>query len=168
MSLLGEEVVEEWLNRSGYFTIRGIKTGNSQMDILAIKPLPRGKHDCRHIECQLSIRPVSYITIHNAKKLDDAELMPHVSGWLHNKHNKFDKPKMVDLRQRLCPGKWTKELVLGNVKHEQEINLFKKHGIGVHRLTDILLEMAKGNTVVQSATGADLFDLMRIQSCWQS
>lgn len=27
MSLLGEEVVEEWLNRNGYFTIRGIKVG---------------------------------------------------------------------------------------------------------------------------------------------
>ena len=41
MSLLGEEVVEEWLNRNGYFTIRGIKVGVDEIDILAIRPLPR-------------------------------------------------------------------------------------------------------------------------------
>jgi hypothetical protein len=39
MSLLGEEVVEEWLNCNGYFTIRGIKVGVDEIDILAIKPL---------------------------------------------------------------------------------------------------------------------------------
>jgi len=27
MALLAEEVVEEWLNRQGYFTIRGIRLG---------------------------------------------------------------------------------------------------------------------------------------------
>ena len=29
MALLAEEVVEEWLNRQGYFTIRGIRLGTS-------------------------------------------------------------------------------------------------------------------------------------------
>jgi hypothetical protein len=55
MSLLGEEVVEEWLNRNGYFTIRGIKIGVDEIDILAIRPLPGGKHECRHVEVQVSI-----------------------------------------------------------------------------------------------------------------
>jgi hypothetical protein len=81
MSLLGEEVVEEWLNRNGYFTIRGVKLGVDEIDILAIKPLSGSRHKCRHIEVQVSINPVSYITkvpaavrketgigAHNAKK----------------------------------------------------------------------------------------------------
>ncbi len=81
MALLGEEIVEEWLNRQGYFTIRGIKLGNDEIDILAIQPLADGKHDCRHIEVTISINPISYITkvpaairkatgvgAHNAKK----------------------------------------------------------------------------------------------------
>ena len=42
MSLLAEAVVEEWLNRQGYFTIRGIKLGNDEIDILAIRPLSGG------------------------------------------------------------------------------------------------------------------------------
>ncbi len=85
MSLLGEEVVEEWLNRNGYFTIRGIKVGVDEIDILAIRPLPDGKNECRHIEVTVSINPISYITKvpaairkqtgigpHNAKRRDVA------------------------------------------------------------------------------------------------
>jgi hypothetical protein len=59
MALLGEEVVEEWLNRNGYFTIRGIKVGVDEIDILAIRPTPDGQHECRHIEVQVSINPIS-------------------------------------------------------------------------------------------------------------
>ena len=62
MALLAEEVVEEWLNRNGYFTIRGIKVGVDEIDILAIKPTTSGRHECRHIEVQVSINPISYIT----------------------------------------------------------------------------------------------------------
>ena len=62
MALLGEEVVEEWLNRNGYFTIRGIKVGVDEIDILAIRPLPDGGHECRHIEVTVAINPISYVT----------------------------------------------------------------------------------------------------------
>ena len=37
MPLLAEEVVQEWLNRQGFFTIRGIKAGNSEIDLLAVR-----------------------------------------------------------------------------------------------------------------------------------
>ena len=33
MALLAEELVEEWLNRHGYFTIRGVKLGVHEMDL---------------------------------------------------------------------------------------------------------------------------------------
>ena len=36
MALLAEEIVEEWLNRNGFFTIRGIKVGVYEIDLLAI------------------------------------------------------------------------------------------------------------------------------------
>jgi hypothetical protein len=31
-----EELVEEWLNRKGYFTIRGVKLCVQEMDLLAM------------------------------------------------------------------------------------------------------------------------------------
>jgi hypothetical protein len=37
MALLAEEIVEEWLNRHGYFTICGIKMGVHEIDLLAVK-----------------------------------------------------------------------------------------------------------------------------------
>jgi hypothetical protein len=37
MALLAESLVEEWLNRKGFFTIRGIKHGVAEMDLFAIR-----------------------------------------------------------------------------------------------------------------------------------
>ncbi len=61
MSLLAEEIVEEWLNRQGFFAIRGIKQGVQEIDLLAIR-IRDGEIEKRHVEVQASIRPVSYVT----------------------------------------------------------------------------------------------------------
>ncbi|MGO8925792.1 MAG: hypothetical protein ACLQU3_02685 [Limisphaerales bacterium] len=170
MSLLGEEVVEEWLNRDGFFTIRGIKVGNDEIDILAIRPLSSGQHERRHIEVTVSINPISYITkvpaaigkqtgigAHNAKKRDVAQLTQGVREWVEAK---FNQPHKVELKQRLCPGDWTRELVVGRVKHEDELDLLRQAGLTVHHLKDILVGMADKCTVVKAAAGTDLCDLM--------
>lgn len=49
MALIAEEVVEEWLNRKGFFSIRGIKLGVREMDILAVRH-GEGGIDRRHYE----------------------------------------------------------------------------------------------------------------------
>ena len=38
MSQLAEEIVEERLNRQGYFTIRRLRLGVDEIDLLAIRP----------------------------------------------------------------------------------------------------------------------------------
>ena len=173
MSLLGEEVVEEWLNRNGYFTIRGIKVGVDEIDILAIRPCADGKYECRHIEVQVSINPISYITkvpavirkqtgigAHNAKKRDITQLTQGVHEWIEAK---FNQPRKVQLRNSLCPGSWSRELVVGSVKHEEELDLLREAGITIHRLNAVLSEMAEKRTAVKAAAGADLFDLMLLR-----
>lgn len=173
MSLLGENVLEEWLNRNGYFTIRGIKIGVDEIDILAIRPLPNGKHECRHVEVQVSINPISYITkvpaairkqtgigAHNAKKRDVDQLTQGVREWIEAK---FDLPRKVEMKEALCPGSWTKELAVGMVKHEEELDLLRQAGVTIHRLKDILTEMNERGSVVKAAAGADLFDLMLLR-----
>lgn len=173
MALLGEEIVEEWLNRQGFFTIRGIKLGNHEIDILAMRLLPDGNHDCRHVEVQVSINPISYITKvpkairketgrgpHNPKKRDMLQLTQGVQEWVASK---FDLPSKIDLRNRLCPGTWTRELVVGNVKHEEELEFLVAAGITVHRLSDVIDEMIEKRSLINSAAGADLFDLMLLR-----
>lgn len=173
MALLGEEIVEEWLNRHGYFTIRGIKLGNEEIDILAIRPLPDGEHECRHIEVTVSTNPISYITKvpsairkatgigpHNAKKRDATQLTQGVHEWVEAK---FNLPRKTEMKNRLCQGSWSKELVVGAVRHEDELDLLRQAGVTIHRLKDVLSDMIEKPTVIQAAAGADLFDLMLLR-----
>lgn len=62
MALLAEEIVEELLNRQGCFTIRGIRLGVNEIDLVTVKFRSGESPGCRHIEVQASIRPVSYIS----------------------------------------------------------------------------------------------------------
>lgn len=170
MSLLAEEIVEEWLNRNGYFTIRGIRLGVDEIDILAIKPGDQFSYVCRHIEVQSSINPISYISkvpkeirkktgvgANNAKKRDMAQLRQGVKEWVQAK---FHEPRKVDLRNALCPHAWSLELVVGKVKHEEELSLIRDEGITTTKLSDIIAGLKNEKTVISSAAGADLIDLM--------
>ena len=157
MSLMGEEVVVEWLNRAGYFTIRGIRIGNNEIDVLAIKPA-NGGCECRHIEVSVGINPIGYLTGHGAKKRSDAELRKAVDEWIKKKFN----DRAMTLKQSLCRGNWTKELVLGKIKHEHEIEMLKRKGFIIHRLKDIIGTMNAPDRPVKSAAGAALFDLMML------
>ena len=67
MALLAESLVEEWLNRNRFFTIRGIKHGLAEIDLLAIRHEADTSVIGWHVEVQVSFRPVTYI----AKLTDD-------------------------------------------------------------------------------------------------
>lgn len=172
MALLGEEVVEEWLNRNGYFTIRGIKLGVHEIDILAFRPHTDGHHECRHIEVQISSNPISYIcrvpkrlqrehhiAPNNAKTRPKEVIEEGIREWIANK---FEHPKKVKLRDQLYQGEWTRELVVNQVKHGDELPLFEEAGIKVFRLETIVREMIEKRTLIEAASGNDLFTLMRL------
>ena len=169
MALLAEELVEEWLNRQGYFTIRGLKLGVHEMDLLAVRPRPDGTLDCRHIEVQASMRPVSYITQvtkdqqkhgisrNSAKERSDADLRAGIAEWIEKK---FDHREKARLRGRLAQGVWSRELVVNVVKHKLEIELIQALGISVLYLPAILAEMTNSDRPVEAAAGAHLLDLV--------
>ena len=50
MALLAEQIVEEWLTRQGYFTMRGLKIGIDEIDLLATKHLGEGQWKHLHVE----------------------------------------------------------------------------------------------------------------------
>lgn len=171
MALLGEEVVEEWLNRQGYFTIRGIKLGVHEIDILAVKPSPHGTCECRHVEVHVSINPVSYICslpkdllgkgqgAGSAKKRTPEELKHCIEKWIKKK---FDHPKKAMLRQQLSSGEWSREFVVHKVKHPEELEAIAEAGIRIIHFKKIVEELADGRTLVPSAAGGDLFNLMQL------
>ena len=176
MSQLAEEIVEEWLNRQGYFTIRGLKLGIDEIDLLAIRPRQDGSLECRHIEVQASSRPISYIcrvpkqvqkatgrAAHSVKRSHD-ELRVGVKEWVEKKYLKANK---LELMAQLAPGAWTKELVVHQVKLEDELGLICSHGVEIHRLATIVDDLGKQG-VVQSASGGDLLELVQLGSSQSS
>jgi hypothetical protein len=172
MALLAEVIVEEWLNRQGYFTIRGIRLGVQEIDLLASKLNAAGTIEGRHIEVQASMRPVGYISrvpkqfqklgrsATSAKRMD-GELAEGVKEWVQAK---FHKQEKVDLMKRLWNGAWSCELVLNVVKSQQEVALIRGHDVRVLWLKDIVDELAGRSFPVSSAAGADFIELINIGS----
>jgi len=170
MSLLAEEIVEEWLNRQGYFTIRGIKLGVHEIDLLAVKLKVKGVVECRHLEVQASMRPVSFISkvpkktqksgrAANSASRTENELVEGVAEWIEKK---FRWPKKKELMQSLWSGNWSSELVLNVVKSQHEVELIQGHGIKIIQLKDVVESLAKDRGLVNSAASADFIDLIHM------
>ena len=173
MALIAEEVVEEWLNQQGYFTIRGIKLGVQEMDILAIK-LNDEAADLRHYEVQASVNPVSYISsvpkaiqksegrhANSAKSRTSEEIEAGVQEWIAKK---FLHPKKRALRSKLATGDWTYHFVVNEVAHEAELEEFERSEIEVIRLRDVLESLKDTKSRKFTASGKDLIDLMLMDS----
>lgn len=171
MALLAEELVEEWLNRQGYFTIRGVKVGVDEIDLLAVKFSESGEVECRHIEVQASMRPIGYISkipkehleanqsSTSAKTRTSKILKLSVREWVHKK---FTKPKKSKVIGSLFPKKWSSELVVNNVKSEQELNFIEAEGIKLIRLPQVIKQLNENNFKIKSASGADFADLINL------
>ena len=173
MSLLAEVVVEEWLNRQGYFTIRGARLGVDEIDILAIRLRPEGGIERRHIEVQVSTRPISYISVlpksvqkstgrsANTNKRSSEEIEQGVKEWVDKKYNKANKQTLL---ASFGKEPWSRELVLHNVKSQDEVELIKGHGVKIIQLAEIVKELRTMKTSIKSAAGADLLELMHLAS----
>lgn len=168
MALLAEAIVEEWLNRDGWFTIRGIKIGAGEIDILAIKPTAN-EIQCRHLEVHAAFNPIGYIAplpiAHRrpgqgagyTQHRSDEELQNSVSEWVRKK---YDHPEKVKQRKALCDGKWTRWFVVHKFKHPEELDLIRKAEITVHNLSEVIASLRRDDTVVSRAAGADLVELV--------
>ena len=167
MALVAEEVVEEWLNQQGFLTIRGLKLGVKEMDILALRQ-GEGGVERRHYEVQASSNPMSYISdvpkaiqraegraANSAKTRISDELEVGVDEWIQKK---FRDPKKEELRQELSAGVWTHHFVLYKVRHQEELGVFERSHVEIIYLKDILAVLKAGGKF--TASGKDLIDLM--------
>lgn len=171
MALLAESLVEEWLNRAGYFTIRGARFGVSEMDLLAVRHGPSGPV-ARHIEAQVSTNPVAYIsplTDAQSKQLGKSRtsawvrppelLKVSVAAWVEKK---FFSPSKVAARERAWPGlSWSLEFVHGVVRHPQELELIRSHGIRTHAFHTVLASLCNDEAVAhKGGAGTDIAEML--------
>ena len=87
------------------------------------------------------------------------ELIDGVTEWVDKK---FRSSKKKTLMQSLWSGEWSSELVLNNVKSQNEVELIIGHDIKVIWLKDIINSLAGEKFPVSSAAGADFIDLIHM------
>ena len=135
--------------------------------------------DCWHYEVQASLRPMSYLcsaphelrklgkTPHNAKKRPMSEIAIGVKEWIDKKYN---DPRKEELRKSLWPGKWNFGLIIGNVKHGDELEIIANSGIAIRRIADVIKSLSPKSKIdgknfrVVAASGSDLVDLIFAKS----
>ena len=170
MAFLAETLVDEWLNRQGYFTVRGLKDGVSEIDLLGVRPGPGGLEGC-HVEVQASFRPVGYITpIANedltgfaksrtsAKARPEAILQRSVAAWVEKK---FASKGKVSARNRAWPGlSWRHIFVHAVVREPLELSLIANHGIEVVPFHDILHQLKHVSASQRGGAGTDVSEIV--------
>lgn len=171
MSLLAESLVEEWLNRAGFFTVRGARFGVREMDLLAVRQGPAALEG-RHIEVHVSTNPISYVTplaTDRAKQLGKARtsawvrsqeiLEESVSAWTEKKFSSRAKAKA---RDRAWPGlSWSLELVHGAVRYPEELELIRTMGIQTTPFHLVLSSLCNDEALAQKGgAGTDIVEMI--------
>ncbi len=158
MALLDEQLVEEWLNRQNFFTMRGIKSGVDEIDLLAIRPTPEGM-ECWHVEVQISYRPVGYIGGDtNARKRTKKELRAGVEQWVAKK---FTSPKKVKRRNEILSGaSWRKFLVHAVLKDEAELTIMEELGVELIPYKRVLEDLRSEKKSKSSSAASGIVEML--------
>lgn len=171
MALLAESLVEEWLNRDGYFTIRGVKHGVGEMDLLAIRPKADGVEGW-HVEVQVSFRPIGYIAKRTAEMLEEfggkatsakkrtlEQVESCARQWVTKKYKAKAKAK---LRDALWPGvEWSFHLVHAVVREPRELEIFAAEGVTCHPFHELLRDLSKHKKdSFSGSAGGDLAEIV--------
>ena len=170
MAFLAETLVDEWLNRQGYFTVRGLKDGVSEIDLLGVRAGKSGLEGC-HVEVQASFRPVGYIspiskeqlagfakTRTSAKARPDAMLRKDVKEWVHKK---FTSKGKVAARERAWPGiSWQYVFVHAVVREPKELSFIAAHNIQVVPFHDVLRQLKHVSTSQRGGAGTDISEIV--------
>ncbi|MBS0546482.1 MAG: hypothetical protein JSR24_01960 [Proteobacteria bacterium] len=159
MALLDEQLVEEWLNQKGFFTMRGIKTGLGEIDLLAVKYFPSGI-ECRHVEVQISFRPIGYIGGNtNARRRSEQELNDGVAQWVEKK---FTNPRKVEVRNRLvADAKWKFVLVHGVVRDSSELKHMQNLGVELVDYRQVLKDLREEKATQSSSMASSIAEILR-------
>ena len=158
MSLLDEQLVEEWLNRRGFFTMRGIKCGVDEIDLLAIRERPDGMERW-HVEVQISFNPIGYIGGGpSAKRRTPDEVRAGVEQWVEKK---FTKTIKAERRLGILPGsEWQYVLVHGISRHPVELDIMNELGVRTVPYSEVLTYLLERGTKESSSLASNILDII--------
>lgn len=173
MALLAEQLVDEWLNRIGFFTIRGIKGGVHEIDLLGVRPSTRGLEGW-HVEVQVSFRPMSYLgklskdaqkelgakSASSAKKRPADLIRASIDEWVEKK---FQSPRKREMRDRCWRDiDWQYKFVHGVVHDQTELRLIAERNIDLISFNDVLRALCDHNPgELFGGAGTDIAEIIR-------
>lgn len=159
MALLDEQLVEEWLNRQNFFTMRGIKSGIDEIDLLAVRHNENNTTDYWHTEVQVSYRPVGYIGGDtNARKRTEQEIRDGVLQWVDKK---FKSKRKVDRRNDILRNAdWHYLFVHGEVRDSTELDIMKELGVDLKPYKQVLGELCGDKLKTSSSTAASITEIL--------
>lgn len=158
MALLDEQLVEEWLNRKNFFTIRGIKCGVDEIDLLAVHHGVT-ENECWHVEVQVSFRPIGYVGGDtNARKRTADEIRAGVEQWVEKK---YTSERKVARRNEVLPdANWRYVFVHGVLRDETELEHMKQLGVELVSYRQVLRELMDDKTQ-SSSVASSIAELLR-------
>ena len=170
MAALAESLVDEWLNRQGFFTVRGIKHGVEEIDLLGVRPVEKTL-EAWHVEVQASFRPIGYISPlksefvpsfakskTSAKERPLELLKPCVAAWVQGKFLAPDKKKA---RESAWPGlNWQYVLVHAVVREPRELQIISEAGITLIALHEVLAQLKHAAGKLKGGAGTDLAEVI--------
>ena len=178
MALLAEQLVDEWLNRQGFFTVRGVKEGVDEIDLLGVRPsrTSSGTLEAWHVEVQVSFNPNAYISKlskgqmaelgtnnKNSAKVRQTELLERtVEGWVEGKFNKKRKRQMRE--ERWTGLNWQFKLVHARAKYPVELELIAKHCIELIPLQKVLQDLEATAGKMRGYSGTDILEIISYYS----
>lgn len=159
MALLDEQLVEEWLNRKKFFTIRGIKCGIDEIDLLAVKH-DADTNECWHVEVQVSFRPIGYVGGDtNARKRSTEEIRAGIEQWVDKK---FTSQRKVTRRNEFFPNaQWRYVFVHGVLRDESELDFMRELGVDSISYKQVLTELRYDSATQSSSIASNIADLLR-------
>jgi hypothetical protein len=160
MALLDEQLVEEWLNRQQFFTMRGIKCGVDEIDLLAVKYDQHGAAEHWHVEVQVSYRPISYIGGDtNARKRTRVEIDKGAKFWVEKK---FTSQKKYAKREEILPSAvWRYVFVHGEVKDSYNLECIERLGVTLIPYRLVLEQLRDGAKSSSSSVASNIVEMLR-------
>ena len=169
MALIAEELVEEWLNQQKYFTIRNLKSGQNEIDLLGVKLNGKSKNELVHVEVSVSHSPMSWICRINqrsAARRSPEEIKSEVDAWVEKKYKSETKQLM---RSNLIPhtntDDWGMMFVHGVLtdKNHEELEYMKELGINIISIKKIMLELQENDgNIFTGGDGREISNLISI------
>lgn len=177
LALLAETLVEEWMNRRGYFTIRGMRAGSNEVDLLAILP---NEDIALHVEVSVAPDPNSWIcgwTKRLQKELGygpnynkprtQEQMEECAEEWVRKKFIGSTASRKVEkLREELWPNRdWRRIFVHGRTWQPEELTFIEGQGVDLLHIRQVLRDL-KDPKLTPHVTSAEASDIVKLMDIW--